>query len=164
MYEQSGPPPQWPRWGGRRESSGAAARASDNLEPTAPGVGPRRRERSGPASTINRTVNVIERVRKVSIGVVCATVGVLHLSYLRPSRRHVHLVCPQSFPHLWKKLWKIDRIQRSLGFLGRIDASFGGAKVRRPHESRMAAEAQRLGGTKSRPWRRRNPPNAIFCK
>jgi hypothetical protein len=27
-----------------------------------------------------------------------------------PSRLHVRLVSPQSFPHLWKKLWKFPEI------------------------------------------------------
>jgi len=32
-------------------------------------------------------------------------------SYEIPIRRHVRLVSPQSFPHLWKKLWKIAEIK-----------------------------------------------------
>ena len=88
------------------------------------GVGPREHKR--------RTVHGSEGVPEVSIGVVCVTVGVLPVSCLRPSRQHVYLVYPQSFPHLWKKLWKIGRIQRSIGLPGRIVEAFDRAKAERP--------------------------------
>src|SRR5207302_9237638 len=38
----------------------------------------------------------------------CATVGVLFRP-LRPRKPHGRLVYTQSFPHLWKNLWKIAR-------------------------------------------------------
>ena len=82
------------------------------------------------ASTRNRTVNGNERVPEVSIGVVCATVGVLPAPYLRPSRQHAYLVRYQSFPHLWKKLWKIGGIQQSIGLVGRIIGNFDRRKPR----------------------------------
>jgi hypothetical protein len=38
---------------------------------------------------------------------VCVRVGVLHLfTNPIPARTDERLVSPQSFPHLWKKLWK----------------------------------------------------------
>ncbi len=53
---------------------------------------------------LNRTGNVIERVHGVSI---CATVCVLHGPAPGDASSNVPLVSHQSFPHLWKKLWKI---------------------------------------------------------
>src|SRR5262249_716896 len=60
-------------------------------------------------SGMKRTVNVIERLRTVSMErqVMLQSPsfdGKLSGENARPA--HAHLVSPQSFPHLWKKLWK----------------------------------------------------------
>src|SRR5947208_13593833 len=51
---------------------------------------------------VKRTVNVSRPADD------CATVGLL-LGNSNSSRLDGRLVSPQSFPHLWKKLWKIHR-------------------------------------------------------
>ena len=45
---------------------------------------------------------------------------------------HVRLVSPQSFPHLWKKLWKIAALHRSPSIRGRkieVFAAIGPGKL-----------------------------------
>jgi hypothetical protein len=51
---------------------------------------------------------------------LCAKVGVFRASYRTrdSAQAHVRSVCHQSFPHLWKKLWKFTtkpRFHRSVG-------------------------------------------------
>jgi hypothetical protein len=41
------------------------------------------------------------------------------------------LVCPQSYPHLWKKLWKSVKNHNYVSIQGLIQADFGGAKPRK---------------------------------
>jgi hypothetical protein len=65
-----------------------------------------------------RTLNVSGTLRKVSINSECVTVGVL-LAPTRPQQFHAPLVSRQSFPHLWKKLWKNARIDGQPSDYGR---------------------------------------------
>src|SRR3954451_2605624 len=72
---------------------------------------------------MKRTVNVSERVRKVSMEGECATVCVLHPAASAPCRAqqiHAALVSRQSFPHLWKNLWKIAQMNVWEQILARI--------------------------------------------
>jgi hypothetical protein len=59
---------------------------------------------------MKRTFNVSERVRRVSIGAECVTVGVLLEADPNRGNSMQLLVSPQSFPHLWKNLWKIANL------------------------------------------------------
>src|SRR3982751_4746265 len=73
---------------------------------------------------MKRTVNVSERVRKVSMEGECATVCVLHTAASAPCRAqqiHAALVSRQSFPHLWKTLWKIAQMNVWEQILARIE-------------------------------------------
>ena len=68
--------------------------------------------------SVNRTLNVSEGVPKVSTLMGCVTVGVLLNFDPNHHRPHACLVSSQSFPHLWKKLWKIKGMRFGL-FLGK---------------------------------------------
>jgi hypothetical protein len=54
----------------------------------------------------------------------------------KPVARHARLVSSQSFPHLWKKLWKIHQIRDAAELAARVFTDFTRAK---------AAEAYFLG-------------------
>jgi len=50
---------------------------------------------------------------------------------------HARLVSPQSFPHLWKKLWKIAALRESRPISGRKIDVFGQSSPRKLEESRF---------------------------
>ena len=71
---------------------------------------------------------------------VCATVG-----HLRGSKSPTHfqpvaciLVLPQSFPHLWIKLWKILRKPSTALIQGRIPADFGKGEAQKAQQIGMS--------------------------
>jgi hypothetical protein len=69
---------------------------------------------------LKRTFNVSERLREVSIFEECVTVGVLHQVESIHGNSMQPLVSPQSFPHLWKKLWKFADLTRGESEIARI--------------------------------------------
>jgi hypothetical protein len=60
-----------------------------------------------------RTVNRSERVQQVSIMVDFVLQSATFTVRLCPNRPHGCLVSSRSFPHLWKKLWKITILDDS---------------------------------------------------
>jgi hypothetical protein len=68
-------------------------------------------------SVLRRTVNVSEGVPGVSISEECVRVGVLPMAGSGRSDSMRFLVSRQSFPHLWKKLWKSTRTAFFLVFI-----------------------------------------------
>jgi hypothetical protein len=65
-------------------------------------------------SMVKRTFNGSEALPRVSIRGECVRVLLLRASQKSNSDLlHACLVCPQSFPHLWKNLWKIARFSLS---------------------------------------------------
>jgi hypothetical protein len=79
---------------------------------------------------MKRTANVSERLQGVSIGADCVKVGVLLEDEPGRSNSMQSLVSPQSFPHLWKKLWKSDPYHSGVSIQGLIHADSAGAKPR----------------------------------
>jgi hypothetical protein len=58
-----------------------------------------------------RTANGSERVPKVSIEVAFVLQSASFTAQEIPDRDHGRLVWSQSFPQLWKKLWKITHFE-----------------------------------------------------
>src|SRR5262245_61781100 len=72
---------------------------------------------------MKRTLNVSEGLRKVSIEQeVCYSRRPPRRSSGPPQQFHAALVCRQSFPHLWKNLWKIAQMNVWDQILARIEA------------------------------------------
>lgn len=76
----------------------------------------------------NRTRNVSEGVQNVSIVALCVRVSLLH-----PALKHefpdVRSGSSQSFPHLWKNLWKLHEIRDSAQVGPGITAVLGGRQA-----------------------------------
>src|SRR6266498_1957872 len=72
---------------------------------------------------------VANAFRRCQSNRLCVKVCVLHAVSI-PSRTHACLVSHQSFPHLWKKLWKITKFANHLRFEADLSQIPRGAKTR----------------------------------
>jgi hypothetical protein len=68
-----------------------------------------------PSATVEKPSMVANAFQRCQSKRLCVTVGGFHERH-RLSRTHARLVARQSFPHLWKKLWKITEFDAGSSF------------------------------------------------